>query len=117
MAGTWYTGNANDDADTNRGWLLGHFMQPAGAIRSTETLEVKWGIHPAGDKRAEWATDEQRTTLVILVSGRFRVDLSEGQVALDRQGDYGVWGPGIDHTWEALEDSVVLTVRWPSLPS
>jgi hypothetical protein len=25
-----------------------------------------------------------------------------------------MWGPGVDHSWEALEDSVVLTVRWPS---
>ena len=30
------------------------------------------------------------------------------------QGDYAVWGPGIDHSWEALADSVVITVRWPS---
>ena len=27
-----------------------------------------------------------------------------------------VWGRGVDHSWYAEEDSVVLTVRWPSVP-
>jgi hypothetical protein len=115
VADTWYNANANDDRDTDRGWLLGHFMKPGESVRSTEALEVKWGIHPAGDKRAGWTTGEDRTTMVVLVSGRFRVDLSVGEVLMERQGDYGVWGPGIEHSWEALEDSVVLTVRWPSI--
>lgn len=115
VADTWYTGNANTDKDSNRGWLLGHFIEPGQSVCSTNALEVKWGIHPAGDKRAEWTTDERRTTMVILISGRFRVDLSVGKVLMESQGDYGVWGPGIDHSWEALEDSVVLTVRWPSI--
>lgn len=52
---------------------------------------------------------------MLLVSGRFHVELSTGQVLLERQGNYLVWGPGIDHTWHALEESIVLTVRWPSL--
>lgn len=113
MADTWSAGNAFDDGDQYRGWFLGHFVRPA-SVRSTEAVEVKWGVHPAGDKRAGWTSGEQRTTLVVLVSGQFRVDLSAGQILMQRQGDYGVWGPGIEHTWEALEDSIVLTVRWPS---
>ena len=117
MADNWYAGNAYDDADTNRGWLLGHFITPGDNLRSTEALEVKWGTHPAGQRRSGWTADEQRTTLVLLVTGRFRVDLSLGSVVLERQGDYAVWGPGVDHTWNAEIDSVVVTVRWPSLPS
>jgi hypothetical protein len=114
LADTWYTGNANDATGT-RGWLLGHFVEPADDIRSTGDLEIKWGIHPAGDRRPEWVGEEERTTLVLLVSGRFRVDLSVGTVQMERQGDYAIWGPGIDHTWEAEQDSVVITVRWPSI--
>jgi quercetin dioxygenase-like cupin family protein len=79
-------------------------------------IEVKWGVHPAGDKRSDWTTDDRRTTLVLLVQGHFRVDLTEGSVTLARQGDYAVWGPGIDHSWEVISDSVVLTIRWPSHP-
>lgn len=52
-----------------------------------------------------------------LVQGNFRIDLTEGTVTLTEQGDYVLWGPGIDHWWEALSDSVVITVRWPSSSS
>lgn len=115
MADTWYTGNAGDDATTNRGWILGHFIDPAhGAVRSTTDLEVKWGIHPAGDHRPAWTTGEDRTTLLILIEGRWRLELTTGTVILSRRGDYVVWGPGIDHSWHAEEDSIVMTVRWPS---
>ncbi|CAM5634000.1 hypothetical protein SVIOM342S_04457 [Streptomyces violaceorubidus] len=27
-----------------------------------------------------------------------------------------MWGRGVDHSWYAEEESVVLTVRWPSVP-
>jgi quercetin dioxygenase-like cupin family protein len=117
VADNWYAGNANDDASQHRGWLLGHFINPAvGAARATSALEVKWGIHPAGQKRSEWTTAEQRSTLVLLISGKFRIDLTVGNVTLERQGDYITWGPGIDHSWLAEQDSIVITVRWPSTP-
>ncbi|MEU8633244.1 hypothetical protein AB0C38_13815 [Amycolatopsis sp. NPDC048633] len=49
-----------------------------------------------------------------LISGKFRVDLTGGSETLNDQGDYVMWQPGIDHSWEALSTSTVLTVRWPS---
>lgn len=116
MSLNWYSGNANDDGHDTRGWLLGHFIAPADDVRSTKDVEVKWGVHPRGEKRPEWASDDQRTTLLLLVTGHFRVHLTEGTATLTRQGDYAVWGPGIDHIWEALDDSTVITVRWPSSP-
>jgi hypothetical protein len=115
MADNWYAGNAQDDASQHRGWLIGHFIDPRlAAIRVTDDVEIKWGIHPAGDARPEWTADDQRTTVLILVSGRFRLDLTVSSVTLERQGDYVIWGPGIDHSWQAEDDSVVITVRWPS---
>lgn len=115
MKGTnWHSGNASEDGSPTRGWLLGHFIEPPEDLRSTNDVEVKWGVHSAGEKRPEWTSDDQRTTLLLLVQGRFRVDLTEGSVDMSEQGDYAMWGPGIDHSWEALADSVVITVRWPS---
>jgi D-lyxose ketol-isomerase len=112
----WYKGNAADENADYRGWLLGHFIDAAdGGVRKTEALEVKWGIHTVGQKRLEWTVREERSTLVILISGRFRVDLSVVSLTLERPGDYLTWGPGIDHSWQAEEDSTVITVRWPSL--
>ena len=117
MSADWYSGNAAEDGRETRGWLLGHFIDPDQGVRFSKDVEVKWGIHPVGDKRAGWTADDQRTTLVLLVEGHFRIDLTEGSVTLERQGDYAVWGPGIDHSWEAMSPSVVVTVRWPSSPS
>ncbi|NUR82871.1 MAG: signal peptidase I [Nonomuraea sp.] len=110
-----YVGNANVDAAGDRGWLLGHF-KPLGDPRHSEEVEIKWGVHPAGDERAQWVRGEARTALLILISGRFRVELPGRSVLLAERGDYVVWGKGVDHSWVAEEESVVLTVRWPSVP-
>jgi hypothetical protein len=117
MADNWYAGNAGIDGQRTRGWLLGHFLGEDGGVRTSDAVEVKWGVHPAGEGRDAWATDEQRTTLLLLIRGRFHLDLSVGSITLEKQGDYAVWGPGIDHCWQAEEDSVVITVRWPSIPN
>jgi hypothetical protein len=110
-----YVGNADTDAAGDAGWLLGHFKAPGDPRHSTD-VEIKWGVHPAGDRRARWVSGERRTALLILVSGRFRVELPGRDVVLARRGDYVVWGHGVDHSWYAEEASVVLTVRWPSVP-
>jgi hypothetical protein len=118
VADNWYPGNANDDAGEYRGWLLGHFIDAADpGPRATEALEVKWGIHPAGDTRSGWTAGDERTTMILLVEGQFRLDLTVGSTTLKRQGDYVVWGPGIDHSWHAEQDSIVITIRWPSMPA
>jgi hypothetical protein len=114
MSFRWSQGNAVEDGHDTRGWLLGHFIDPAKGVRSSKDVEVKWGIHLEGDKRREWTSDDQRTTLVLLVQGNFQIDLTETSVTLTRQGDYVIWGPGIDHSWRAISDSTVVTVRWPS---
>lgn len=114
MSQNWHRGNAEEDGRDTRGWLLGHFIDPSEGVRSTKAVEVKWGIHSAGEKRVDWTADDQRTTMLLLVQGQFRVDLTEDSITLEKQGDYALWGPGIDHSWEAIADSVVIAVRWPS---
>lgn len=109
-----YSGYAGADAPAHRGWLLGHFMPP-GDPRQTGDVEIKWGVHPRGDKREQWVTAETRTAAIILISGRFRVDLPDRSVVLDRPGAYIVFG-GVGHSWEAEEDSTTIGVRWPSVP-
>lgn len=114
MAEKVYVGNAAADAPGNRGWLLGHF-RPPDDVRHSAAVEIKWGVHPRGDRRAQWVSGEQRTAMIVLVSGRFRVELPGRCVLLAQQGDYVVFD-GVDHSWRAEEDSVVLAVRWPSIP-
>jgi mannose-6-phosphate isomerase-like protein (cupin superfamily) len=110
-----YAGNADIDAAGDGGWLLGHF-KPLGDPRHSTDVEIKWGVHPRGDERAEWVTSEARTAVLVLISGRFRVELPGRSVLLSKRGDYVLWGKGVDHSWRAEEESVVLTVRWPSVP-
>ncbi|MFI6329920.1 signal peptidase I [Micromonospora chersina] len=110
-----YVGNAAVDGATDAGWLLGHF-KPLGDVRHSTEVEVKWGVHPAGETRSQWATGERRTALLVLISGAFRIELRDRIVVLRDPGDYVVWGRGVDHSWYAERESVVLTVRWPSVP-
>ncbi|TDB69554.1 signal peptidase I [Micromonospora sp. KC723] len=110
-----YVGNAGVDGAAEGGWLLGHFL-PADDPRHSTEVEVKWGVHPPGQARSRWATGERRTALLVLVSGRFRVEFRDRTVVLGEPGDYVLWGRGVDHTWYAERESVLLTVRWPSVP-
>ncbi|MFH8257705.1 signal peptidase I [Streptomyces roseolus] len=115
MTDSVYVGNAGADAALDRGWLLGHFKDPSDP-RHSEAVEIKWGVHPEGDERAGWVRGEERTALLVLVRGCFLVELPGRTVRLEREGDYVVWGRGVDHSWFAEKESVVLTVRWPSVP-
>ncbi len=117
----WRTGNAAEDGADYRGWILGHFIAPASDVRCTHEVEVTWGVHAADERRVQWACDEQRTTLVLLIQGQFRIDLAGengvDNVVLTGQGEYLLWGPEGAHRWHAEQASTVLTLRWPSLPS
>lgn len=100
-----------------------HFIDDTDDLSYSKDVEVKWGIHRAGDERAEWSTGRHDRTILILVSGILRLELAPaGQrhepttLVLDTAGDYVVWDNGIDHRWRADDDSVMITVRWPSLP-
>jgi hypothetical protein len=114
MTGRFYAGQAGADGAVNRGWLLGHFM-PGGDIRHSQDVEIKWGVHPRGEERAQWVTTEERTSLHVLISGRFRIEVPGDSILLAAQGDYAVLHQ-IGHSWRAEEDSILLTVRWPSVP-
>ena len=109
----WHVGNAAIDAKDHRGWLVGHFMDDDD-VRRSEDVEIKWGVHASGEERAEWQSDEYRTTVLLLVRGRFRIKLSVESFVLQHEGDYAMWGPGVGHSWQAEEDSVLITIRWPS---
>jgi len=84
-------------------------------VRRSADVEIKWGVHARGEERAAWQGEEFRTTVLLLVKGRFRINLSVESFLLEKEGDYAMWGPGVGHSWHAEEDSVVITVRWPSI--
>jgi hypothetical protein len=125
-------GNAADDGATFNGWFVGDLpawlssrgsssddLLAAAGLRVSSVLEVKWGIHPAGVPRpGGWVASSGITTLSVLISGEFEIRFrsSEGEpermVRLSRQGDYVLSGAEYEHTWRAIEDAVILSVRW-----
>ena len=109
------TGNAAADSDKTRGWLVGHFIEQSVGLRHSNDVEIKWGIHKAGEARKEWVTGETRTAIAILMSGQSEMEFRDRTVQLSEPGDYVMWGEGTDHRWRIIQDAVVLTIRWPSL--
>lgn len=111
----------NAVADGIRGWFVGQFVPQHEGLRHQDAVEIKWGVHPKGESRApRWARCNSATTVSILVEGTFRLAVRGGdtfeETVLEAPGDYVIIAPGLEHSWEALSDSVVLSVRFPSLP-
>jgi hypothetical protein len=77
MRGRWCKGNAGTDGADRRGWLVGHFIEDTDDIRASKDVQIKWGVHRVGEQRAAEVTDEYRTTVILLIRGRFRLDLSK----------------------------------------
>jgi hypothetical protein len=112
------TGRAARDAEPFRGWFIGHFVPAELGPRSTDAVEVKWGVHALGETRSAWASSNAATSLSVLVRGSIRLFFASGAEALLAEpGDYALWPPGLAHRWQIeQEDTIVLTIRWPSQP-
>lgn len=110
------SGNAADDSTERRGWLLGHFLSGIEDQLATPEVEVKWAVYEGGESRAAWGYNLTARTLAILIRGRFLLRFPERDVLLSREGDYVLWEPGVAHYWQAEGPTVVVTIRWPSLP-
>ncbi len=113
----FYFGNADDDQVRGSGWFVGQFV--AAGLRRQTDVELKWGVHPGGDKRpSPWAT-KTGTTISVLVEGRikitFHVNGTLQTVTLQTKGDYVIFGPEVVHSWEAIGETIVLSVRFPSI--
>ncbi len=108
-------GNAVEASKNTRGWLLGHFMPGADNPLRSEDVELKWFTHPAGDSRPEWAPGNPVRTLNVLVRGRFVLRFPKREVTLANEGDYVRFGPGVPHSFRSPEESLIRTVRWPSI--
>lgn len=110
-------GNAVKDG--KQGWFVGQFVPPSFGLVRQPTVEIKWAQHAKGERRPRFGQWPRATTISILVDGSFvlRFDLPHGirEIVLATPGDYVAFGPGVNHSWEALKDCLVITVRFPSL--
>jgi hypothetical protein len=118
--GLFYFGNAAVDQVRGTGWFVGQFVPPASGPRHQTDVELKWAIHPDGQRRQQGAeANGNATTISVLIHGAlratFEIDGMAHVVTLQKEGDYVIFGPEIVHSWEALGDTVVLSVRFPSV--
>ncbi|MCX6729889.1 MAG: signal peptidase I [Candidatus Portnoybacteria bacterium] len=107
-------GNAHDDRNALQ-WLMGHFIKPQSNLLFDEKLEIKWGEVKAGYDNGQWSKSNYAKTIAILVHGEFIMSFQNQDVVLKKEGDYVIWGPGIVHMGKAVKDTVLITLRWPSL--
>ncbi len=116
---SFYFGNAEADQVRGSGWFVGQFVPSGLGLRHQTDVELKWGIHPDGDKRPRPWANRNGATISVLIEGRLRVtfhiDGTRQEVALERRGDYVIFGPDVVHSWEAMGDTIVLSVRFPSV--
>ena len=110
-------GNVSEASKDTRGWFVGHFMPGEENPLRTEELEVKWYTHAKGETRAQWAPGNPVKTINILIRGHFVLLFPNQEIALEKEGDFVFFGPDVPHSYRAVEESLVLTVRWPSLSS
>jgi quercetin dioxygenase-like cupin family protein len=119
--GDFYFGNAVLDQVRNSGWFVGQFVPAELGLRHQTDVEVKWGIHPDGEVRTHAWASEHATTISVLIRGSLRVTFDVGEtpeiVTLAKEGDYIIFAPGTVHSWEAIGETIVLSVRFPSVDS
>jgi hypothetical protein len=115
----FYFGNAKADQVRGSGWFVGQFVQAELGLRRQTEVELKWGIHPDGDKRPQPWANQNGTTISVLIEGclrvTFHVDGTRQEATLRTKGDYVIFGPDVVHSWEAVGDTIVLSVRFPSV--
>ena len=58
-------GNAAHDGlqAGRRGWFVGHFVPQGAGPAATDTVEVKWGVHLAGESKAIEGVNQTATTM------------------------------------------------------
>ena len=110
------SGNVSIASKDTRGWFMGHFMPGAANPLRTEDLELKWYTHAKGETRPEWAPGNPVKTLNVLIRGRFILLFPDQEVVLEKEGDFVLFGPDTPHSFRSEEESLVLTIRWPSVP-
>ena len=75
---------------------------------------------PPGRRKAAqpWAS-QNGATISVLIEGSleltFHIGNSQEEVILRTKGDYVIFGPEVVHSWEAIGDTIVLSVRFPSV--
>ncbi len=115
----FYFGNAAVDQVRDTNWFVGQFVPAEQGLRHQIDVELKWGMHKDGEMRSHPWANGNATTISVLIQGALHVTFDVGGtpqvVTLRTEGDYVIFGPAAVHSWEAVGDTIVLSVRFPSI--
>lgn len=102
--------------DENNGWFMGHFT-PKNSEFGTEDFEIKWANCLKGWTKGTMEATKCSKTLCILIKGIFRFGFpnQKKEIVLREEGDFVFFEPLTYYNSEALKDSVLLVIRWPSI--
>lgn len=113
------TGNLDQQIDSHpetKGWFLGGFMDKYPEFLS-DSVELKWARHKKNDIKPGLPATSSTKSFVILISGKFFIRYPElnQEVTLAQLGDFVFYDANqTSHEAKALEDSLLLVVRYPS---
>lgn len=115
------TGNLDKyfkDNSDRHGWLIGNFIEEDSLFHNDD-FEVRWANHKKGEKKDPPAMNNTAKTISILIKGKMllKFPFEKKEIILSKPGDYASWKEKVYHGSEMLEDSIVLTIRWPSIPN
>ncbi|MBT6401494.1 hypothetical protein HN803_01190 [candidate division WWE3 bacterium] len=99
------------------GWFMGSFVDEETPFHSKD-FELKLGTHPKGEVRESTSpAGNTQETLCIIIEGAFKIVFHDDnrEVIVDKPYQYFYFSPSAPHTTTALEESKLLTIRWPSL--
>ena len=112
--------NLTDENPNRKGWIIGSFIEDNSLFQSDE-FEAKWAKPNKGYFTEGLKTDLETKTVTIIISGKFQINFTNKLdgikeiIVLEKLGDYVAYDASkVDHTGEALEDSLLIVFRWPS---
>ena len=108
----------NQEKGGQGGWLLGYFAKKPFC---TKEFEIKFGNHKKGDRKKTIGCNKKAKTITVLIKGKFLINFHRKnkkifkRVLLKRRGEFVFYEPKMAHSWQALEKSLTLAIRWPSI--
>lgn len=112
------TGNFDQDVQQYPelvNWVVG-YARPDDSPLHTRAVYVKWVRLKKGQGKSAPSFEPTAHTLGVLISGKIAQHFPDENktIVLQKEGDYIFFGPNVLHAWSAIEDCVMLTVRWPA---
>jgi quercetin dioxygenase-like cupin family protein len=107
------TGNFEADSAGVGQWITGHGVA---SPLNNDKVAIKWSRMSKGEKKIPPAGNRTNKIIAILISGKFKVTLADEprEYILEKMGDYIYLPPRSKHAAEALEDALLIFVRWPA---